>query len=100
MKRTLTLLALSTFLQAYTIESGAIDGRTRSHLEKDHVTVGGLIQLVHAKGYRCNYIDKLYPFAFGTGYHLSCDQYQYEYEIEYLGETYDRNSPLWKVTVD
>ena len=90
----IAILGLSILLQAQ-----GLDNRTREHLKKDHQTVSGLVQLVHAKGYRCSSVVALIPFIFGGGYTLSCDAYSYQYDIEKLDETYDRNSPQWEVTV-
>lgn len=40
-----------------------------------------LAQYIALNGYSCNSVSAVTPFAFSRGYHVFCNNWQYEYEI-------------------
>lgn len=50
----------------------------------EHQAIAGA-NIVKASGYRCDSISKFKPLILSSGFHLICNNWQYEYELKDVG---------------
>lgn len=68
------------------VESNAVVSDTK---DKSRVQMLSLIDpavdMIIANGWRCDSVSSLVQYAFSRGFHMSCNQFQYDYEFEDKG---------------
>ncbi len=74
------VFTVGTALADAPIEPDAI-GVDQHHPE----VVQALTTLVHISGYRCDSVSAVVKYVWGSGYTLTCNQFQYTYEVKDVG---------------
>lgn len=82
MIRTAALFGLgmvSLAVQAVQVESGA---EIHEDFRDDRDLIEAAVGMVVGHGYRCDSLSSLYPFTFGTGFRVGCNNWTLFYELE------------------
>jgi hypothetical protein len=73
--------------QSVPIEPGAVINK-----DAPRGAIAPAVELIRAKGWRCDSVSAMIPFIMSRGFSLTCNQFNYKYEIEDRGGN-------WEVTL-